>query len=128
MSRLSGTVFFSIAVCLSGSAFAGGAPAPVRAEIESLLVRLELSQCEFNRNGTWYRSGEARAHLFRKLESLENKVQLHSAEAFIDLAGTASSMSGQAYQVRCGDGTPVPSAQWLKAELAAVRGAPVKRR
>jgi hypothetical protein len=32
-------------------------------------------------------------------------------------------MSGQAYQVRCGDGAAVPSADWLRAELTRFRGA-----
>jgi hypothetical protein len=38
-----------------------------KAEIDGLLVRLEASVCEFNRNGSWYTAAEAKTHLLRKL-------------------------------------------------------------
>ena len=97
-------------------------PDAVGIEVDALLARLESSGCEFNRNGTWYAGGNARAHLQKKREYLANKGLLRSAEQFIELAASSSSMSGHAYQVRCGAGAAQPSAQWLTKELAAIRG------
>jgi hypothetical protein len=106
---------------LSTLAHATPAPAAVRAEVDALLVKLQSSGCEFNRNGRWYNGSDARAHLMRKLKYLENKTTLRSAEQFIELAATSSSSSGKAYQVKCGGGAAIPSAQWLTKELAASR-------
>jgi hypothetical protein len=97
------------------------APA-VRTEIDALLTALQTSGCEFNRNGSWYTAAEARDHLLRKLEYLEGKDAVRSAEQFIALGATTSSSSGQPYRVRCGDAPPVQSQQWLSARLRALRG------
>jgi hypothetical protein len=110
-----------VALLLGVAAHAAPAPAAVRAEIVALLGSLESSGCEFNRNGSWYNGADARMHLLRKLEYLESRTTLHSAEQFIELAATASSSSGRAYQVRCGGSAAVPSAQWLAKALAASR-------
>lgn len=105
-------------------------PLPVRAaqpdaravtEIEHLKQYLAGSGCEFNRNGTWYPAKEAVKHIDRKYEYLRDKGMVGKAEDFIRLAGTGSSMSGKDYLVRCGAAAPVPSAQWLGAELTAFR-------
>ncbi len=121
MRRLVTLVLFLLA--LSTQAQATPAPAPVRAEIDALLVKLRSSGCEFNRNGSWYSGSDAKTHLLRKLEYLENKTTVRSTEQFIELAATSSSSSGQAYQVRCGGAAAIPSAQWLTRELAASRAA-----
>lgn len=103
------------------AAFAGPTPAPIRAEIDALLGRLQASGCEFNRNGTWHKPDAARTHLLRKLAYIEDKTTLRNTEQFIELAGTSSSTSRRPYEVRCGNTAPVPSAQWLTTELRAVR-------
>ena len=95
-----------------------------RIEIESLLSKLKESGCVFNRNGTWYSSEEAQAHLARKLEYLVDKKAVASAEQFIERAATKSSMSGQRYQVKCGGKPSVPSSQWLYTELQEMRVVP----
>jgi hypothetical protein len=118
MSQLVRLVFMLVLCTL---AQATPAPAGVRAEVDALLVKLQSSGCEFNRNGRWYSGSDARAHLLRKLKYLEKKTTLRSAEHFIELAATSSSSSGQAYQVKCGGGAAIPSAQWLTKELAASR-------
>lgn len=112
-------------LCALAGTLAQAAPAApaVRAEIEALLVKLQSSGCEFNRNGSWHSGADAKAHLIRKLEYLENKTSLRSTEQFIELAGTSSSSSGRPYQVKCGGGAAVPSAQWLTRELGAARSA-----
>ena len=104
-------------------AMAGAAPPPPAAqvEIDVLMSRLEASACQFNRNGTWHSAADARAHLRRKLKYFEEKGTVQSAEEFIERAASASSMTGEPYLVRCGDGAAIPSAAWLRSELKALR-------
>ncbi|MDH0867933.1 DUF5329 domain-containing protein [Mitsuaria sp. GD03876] len=97
-------------------------PAPAKAEVTALLARLEASGCEFSRNGSWHSGAEARTHLARKLEYLENKNLVKTAEQFIERGASQSSMSGKPYLVRCGGAAPVESKTWLTRELAALRG------
>lgn len=107
------------------SALAGAGPTSpaVRAEIEALLTGLQASGCQFHRNGSWYGSAEAKSHLLRKLEYLEDKRPLESTEQFIALAASRSSVSGEPYWVKCGDGAPAESQQWLTRQLLAIRAA-----
>jgi len=76
------------------SAFSTPVSAPVRAEIDALLNRLQISNCEFNRNGSWHSASEAKAHLLRKLDYLESSDAVHNTEQFIELAASKSSSSG----------------------------------
>jgi len=97
-------------------------PAPARAEVDGLLNKLQSSGCQFNRNGSWYSGAEAKTHLLRKLDYLEGKDAIRSAEQFIALGASTSSSSGKPYLVRCGsNSTPQESAAWLNAELKALR-------
>ena len=98
-------------------------PAPVRAEVDTLLSRLQASGCEFNRNGSWHTGAEAKAHLLKKLDALEGKALVQTTEQFIERGAAASSASGKPYLVRCAGKAPVESAKWLTAELQAVRAA-----
>jgi hypothetical protein len=93
------------------------------AEIDSLMSRLESSACEFNRNGAWHTATEAKSHLLRKLKYLEDKGAVQSTEQFIELAASRSSMTGQPYLVKCGNGAPVQSATWLLSQLQDMRTA-----
>ena len=103
----------------SGAALADPAPPAARAEIDALLARLEA--CEFNRNGAWHTAAAARSHLLMKLKYLEDRNAVQTAEQFISLAASASSVSGKPYLVRCGAMAPVESKAWLTVELKAVR-------
>ncbi|MFO1197480.1 MAG: DUF5329 domain-containing protein [Burkholderiaceae bacterium] len=96
--------------------------AAVSAEIDALLERLARSGCEFQRNGSWYAAADARAHLQRKREVLESRAALRDAEQFIELAASASSVSGKPYLVRCAGGAPAESRAWLGAQLQSIRG------
>jgi hypothetical protein len=97
-------------------------PGPVKGEIESLMQAMQRSSCQFNRNGSWYSAAEARAHMMRKLAYLEDKRGgVPSTEAFIEFAATRSSLSGQAYQVRCAGSSAEPSATWLGKALQELR-------
>jgi len=106
-----------------GLLLAAPLPPSARAEVDALLTRLQSSGCEFNRNGSWYGGADAKAHLLKKLDYLEGKDMVQTAEQFIERGASASSMSGKPYLVRCAGKAPVESAQWLKAELQAVRAA-----
>lgn len=98
------------------------APPPIaQAEINYLLEFVEHSGCQFYRNGTWYDSKTARAHLQSKYDMLAGGGRINSAEEFIDQAATSSSLSGRPYQVRCGGGEPIASSQWLRDALSRYR-------
>lgn len=110
-----------LAACCSLAA-AAPTPAPVRAEIDALLAKLESSGCQFNRNGSWHGGAEAKSHLLRKLEYIERRATVQNTEQFIELAAAASSTSKKPYLVRCGSQEAVPSRDWLTRELGAIRG------
>lgn len=117
---------FSISLALLASLLATqlhAAPvAPqVRSEIDGLLVALQTSGCEFNRNGSWYKAPKAKSHLLRKLDYLERHDAVQTTEQFIELAASQSSMSGKPYLVKCSGGTPVESKTWLNTRLKTIR-------
>ena len=89
----------------------------------AVLSRLEASGCEFNRNDRWYSGERARSHLEKKLAYVEKSASVKTAEGFIFLAASKSSVTGLAYQVRCGGRAPVASAAWLLQQLDELRRA-----
>lgn len=100
-------------------------PTPqARQEIDHLFAYLRASGCDFNRNGSWHAATEAAQHLDKKYQYLLKKGLVASTEDFIARAATESSMSGEPYQVRCGNARPVASATWFGAELRRFRQAP----
>lgn len=99
-------------------------PSPAaRDEIAALLMRLKSSGCQFKRNGAWHSADEAQVHLQRKLDYLLKRGAVTRAEQFIERAATQSSVTGQAYLVKCGSRPPVPSAEWLAFQLQVMRAA-----
>lgn len=54
---------------------------------------------------------------------LNTEMGLLSTEQFIELAASASSMTGRPYLVRCGSGVPVPNGTWLLSRLQTMRSA-----
>lgn len=115
------TTLLLLALLQVAVAVAAPLPEPARAEVMAVLDRLAASGCRFERNGTWYSAAEAREHLLTKLAQAERRASLRTAEAFIDRAASASSVSGRAYRVRCGDGAPIESRPWLHRQLQEVR-------
>jgi Family of unknown function (DUF5329) len=103
------------------AAMAAPLPAPARAEVHALLDRLQTSGCAFNRNGSWHAGADARGHLLKKLDYLENKDLVKTTEQFIERGASASSVSGKPYLVRCPGQAPLESARWLTAELQQLR-------
>jgi len=96
-------------------------PTDVQLQVNFLLGYVEGSRCEFYRNGSWYDSKAAQAHLRDKYNYLASGNAIHTAEDFIAGAATVSSFSGQPYQVRCNGGATLTSGQWLREELARLR-------
>jgi len=115
------TVTACCAIAACAGAAGGELPNTAQKEITQLLDRIETSNCSFARNGSWYPPAEARKHLQMKLDYMVKRNMLGSTEDFISKAATASSMSGEAYQIRCGTQAPVPSAIWLTTELKRIR-------
>lgn len=115
--------FILTIVCALWWAISSATPTaePVRAEIEALLAKLQASGCQFNRNGSWYSGAEAKDHLLRKLEYIEDKGTVQSTEQFVELAASKSGLSGKPYQVKCGSELPVESQLWLSKQLSVLR-------
>jgi hypothetical protein len=107
----------------SGIATAQSASAVTTTEIAHLFSALEQSNCQFYRNGSWYGPAQASSHLHRKYDYLLKKGLVTSAEAFIDLAASKSSLSGKPYLVRCGGSAPIESNAWFRKKLAEFRNA-----
>jgi hypothetical protein len=96
-------------------------PTKVQIEVNFLLGFVEGSGCDFYRNGTWHDSKAAQAHLRDKYKYLVARNLVNTTEEFIEKAATESSLSGQAYEIRCNGGATLTSSQWLRDELARVR-------
>ncbi|GAB6196213.1 YfeK family protein [Lysobacter xanthus] len=96
-------------------------PSTTQREVAGLVAALGQSGCRFNRNGTWYDAPAAREHLQRKYDYLERRGAATSAERFIELAGSKSSMTGRAYLVQCPGVPAVDSATWLRGALRRLR-------
>ena len=101
---------------------AAGQISPTTAqEIAGLLHFIKTAACRFNRNGTWYSPSEAAGHIDKKYRYALSNGQVHSAEDFIRLAASASSLSGAPYTVQCQGSPTLRSADWLTAELRRIR-------
>jgi hypothetical protein len=94
-----------------------------KTEIAALFATLEQSNCEFNRNGSWYDAKKAADHLRGKYDYLTKKGMIVTAESFIELAASKSSTSGKSYLVRCDGKTPIESNAWFTEKLKALREA-----
>lgn len=113
-----------LALAVASLALSAAPPAASKAdaEIGELLEALKSSGCRFQRNGTWYDAPQAAEHLGTKRAALTRANRIQSAEDFIRLAGTESSMSGKAYRVACPGKPEVDSKTWLESELVRIRG------
>lgn len=89
-------------------------------EIESLLHYIGgLQGATFIRNGSEYPASAAESHL--RLKCSNQKKQVQTAEDFIRLCGTKSSMSGDPYLIRFADGHEEPAATVLTRQLGVLR-------
>jgi hypothetical protein len=112
------------AACLALLAALAGHAASVpsaaeQARIDRLLDAVAANQnCRFIRNGSDYSGADAASFLRRKLEAYGDRVK--TVNDFIEQIASKSSTSGQLYKVRLADGREVPSADFLRAELARI--------
>jgi hypothetical protein len=117
-TRLLAAILFA---AFTTGATAAPTPAPIRAEIDALLAKMQFSSCQFERNRSWHNAADAKAHLLRKLAYIEKRGTLASTEQFIEAAASKSSLSGTPYRVKCGNAEPVDSQAWLNRELKLLR-------
>ena len=100
-------------------------PSPIEdARIEYLLTAVgSLQDAQFIRNGKPYDSKAAVDHLRTKLRAAGSRVQ--TAEDFIRVCASESSISGKPYEIRFADGTVLLAADFLRQKLLefdALRG------
>ncbi len=121
-SALRFTVSLFLYLCLP-CAWAGSEPAVTTAEINQLMHFIRASGCEFKRNSTWHTPAQAVELLQKKRDYMLLWGEIPNTEYFIDEAATRSSISGDAYHVRCLGMQQQESRQWLKEELSRFRKA-----
>ena len=88
-------------------------------EIDHLLVFVGNSECRFERNGKSYAGKEAAEHIGEKYAYFES--EFDSAERFIELTATKSTLSGKYYMILCGDNEKIKSKDWMLQELKTYR-------
>lgn len=85
-------------------------------KIDYLIASIEtLQAAQFIRDGTAYDAKKAADHLRLKLRMAGSRVA--TAEDFIRLCATASSVTGTPYQIRFADGRVVLAETYLKQKL-----------
>ena len=105
-------------VLFSGSLAADVSPA-TQLEIEQLLNFIRNSSCVIDRNGKTYAALKAISHIEKKYAYFEDDIE--TAEDFIELSATKSTMSGKYYMVRCGADEQIRTREWLMQELRSLR-------
>jgi hypothetical protein len=86
------------------------------AKIEYLINAIEsLQNAQFIRNGIAYDSKAAAEHLRLKLRTAGSRIA--TAEDFIRLCASVSSVSGTPYKIRFSDGHTVTSEVYLRQKL-----------
>jgi Family of unknown function (DUF5329) len=93
----------------------------LQSEVNHLIAAIGQSGCIFFRNGNWHNAEEVQVHLRSKYDYLLSFGQVSTTEEFIDKAATQSSLSGQAYRVKCGDGMEMLSRDWMREQLKLLR-------
>jgi Family of unknown function (DUF5329) len=106
------------AVAAAG-AHAGITPASEAERIEYLIRSVEqLSNAKFIRNGSAHDAKAAADHL--RLKRGKAKGRCDTADDFIRLCASRSTLSGQPYQIRFADGSLLTSETFLRAKLKAL--------
>lgn len=108
---------------LLGMPRAEAAPMTEPQKIEALLASIEhLQGAVFIRNGSEYSAAQAVEHLRYKWNKAGDRVK--TAEDFIVLVASKSSMSGLAYRIRFADGRVVDTATFLGEQLRRLPSGP----
>ncbi len=115
-----------LAAALLAPALARALSAADAGRVERLIEHVgRQSGVSFVRNGEAFDAQRAARHLRMKLEFAAGRVR--SVDEFIDHVASRSSTTGRPYLVRLADGSEVPAAQWLRAELARIEAKPAPR-
>ncbi|MDK1287600.1 DUF5329 family protein [Pseudoalteromonas umbrosa] len=93
--------------------------ASTAAEIQHLLTFIETSNCQYERNGSLHTARDAKQHISKKYHYYQDDIE--SAEDFISLTASKSSLSGKPYLIHCSNNKPIKSSEWLLLELKAFR-------
>lgn len=94
-------------------------------KINALIVSVEtLPGAVFIRNGGEHDAKKAADHLRLKLRGAGRRVK--TAEDFIRLCASESSLTGRKYRIRFANGNSVDSEQFLKEQLQRLEAAPAK--
>jgi|TARA_B110000116_G_C16793765_1_gene565370 hypothetical protein len=112
-------LLFLLTLASSANAEQAQAVERVDAEINYLLRQVKTTECAFNRNGSRHKGAAAVAHIQRKYDYYEDDIE--TAEDFIRLSASKSTMTRRAYTIECPEQSPVTSASWLLEQLAKYR-------
>jgi Family of unknown function (DUF5329) len=114
-------VLISLFLLSLGALTFAGAPIPLEEKkIDYLIASIEsLQNAQFIRNGVAYEAKAAADHLRLKRRGAGSRVA--TADDFIRLCASVSSMSGTPYQIRFSDGRVVSSETFLRERLAEFR-------
>ncbi len=88
-------------------------------EINHLLNYVGETKCDFIRNGIYYKSDKTVSHINKKYAYFKNKI--NTAEEFIELSATKSTISNKPYLIECEGQPQQTSKQWLLDELMRYR-------
>ena len=109
-----------LALSLGNLAYSGELSPLERQKIDYLIGSVEgLQGAQFLRNGKSYDATEAGNHLRLKLRMAGSRIS--TADDFIRLCASVSSMSGLPYQIKFADGQIVRSEVYLRQRLAEFR-------
>lgn len=107
-------LFMTVLLLITGFAYAQ--EPREEAKIQYLISTVEtLNGAEFIRNGKVYGARKAADHLRFKLKMAGDRVK--TAEDFIRLCASKSSLSGEPYQIRYSDGSTVESSVFFRKKL-----------
>jgi len=122
--RLSRLAWMALLMFATFNALAQQAPASEQRKIDYLIQSVaQLHGAQFIRNGSSYDASAAVHHLELKRRYAGSRVQ--TADDFIRLCASGSSISGRPYTIRFADGHVETSAHWLRTRLAGWRDVPV---
>jgi hypothetical protein len=110
-------VLIGIFLLSLGAVTLAGTPIPLEEKkIDYLIASIEtLQNAQFIRNGVAYEAKAAADHLRLKRRGAGSRVA--TADDFIRLCASVSSMSGTPYQIRFSDGRVVSSESFLRERL-----------
>jgi len=118
MSKLFSLCLFACFLCTT-SAFAGISNTELE-KIEYLKAVLASSGCEFERNGKRYDAERAVSHINKKYDYFRDEID--TAEEFIELTATKSTISGKPYYIYCPGKDKIESSAWLHDKLVVFSG------